>query len=93
MKNLFNSILLCTLLGLVMSSCAKEATNEILDCTSYSQEISESLNTYVMDPTVENCKAYLAALRKYLEDGACFSELFHEEYKRELAELEQAECQ
>jgi hypothetical protein len=93
MKNLFNCLVMCILLALALGSCAKEATAEIRDCTSYSQEISETLNAYVADPTVENCQAYLTALHRYLEDGACFSELFHEEYKRELAELEQASCQ
>ncbi|MDH3245312.1 MAG: hypothetical protein OEM26_11895 [Saprospiraceae bacterium] len=93
MKNLFNCLVMCILLAVALGSCAKEATSEIRDCTSYSQEISETLNAYVADPNVENCKAYLSALRRYLEDGACFSELFHDEYKRELAELEQASCQ
>lgn len=88
-KSLISGILL---VALFFVSCRKAAIVGNDNCIDRIQKVSESLNTYVQNPSVDNCKAYVDALRKYVNAGACFGNIYFEEYKKELNELEEDEC-
>ena len=81
------------LVFLFFSSCRKTSLIGTDNCLDRIEAISQTAQTYVSDPTVENCKSYLKALRKYIDSKACFGNIFFEEYGQALKELEQAECQ
>lgn len=79
---------------IVLSSCSKDPDidgDRALGCVDLAEKISESLTTYVNDPTVANCQAYVKNLKKYLNGKACFGHFYYEAYREALDELED-EC-
>ena len=86
----FISVILVT--SVIQISCRKSVFVETENCLSQIEKVSETLNTYVQDPTESNCKAYLDALRFYINSNACFGNVFFEEYRRQLKEAEEDEC-
>jgi hypothetical protein len=72
--------------------CRKSALLGTENCLENVEKINATLQTYISDPSVNNCKNYVNALRSYVESGSCFGNIFFEEYKRSLKELEAEEC-
>ena len=78
--------------AILFSSCRKTILGETENCMENIEKINVSLQTYMADPSVANCKNYVNALRSYLNANACFGNIFFEEYKEALKELEDDEC-
>ena len=77
---------------LIFTSCRKSVEDDPGDCMVHIEKVNTSLNDYINDPSVENCKAYLNAIRSYIKSNACFGNIFFDEYQRALKELEDDEC-
>ena len=88
-KSIFFGILF---VSIFFASCRKAAIIGSDTCLDRIEKVSESLNNYLENPTVDNCKDYVDALRKYVNAGACFGKIYFEEYKKSLKELEEDEC-
>lgn len=84
---LYFSLFVITLFG-----CRKAAVVGSDSCVDRVQKVSETLNAYIQNPTVDNCSAYVDALRKYINTGACFGNAFYKEYEKTLQDLEANEC-
>jgi hypothetical protein len=81
------------LVAIAVTSCRKSVILEPENCLERIEKVSDALNAYVQDPTTGNCKAYLDALKSYINSNACFGNIFFEEYQRALNEAEEEECQ
>lgn len=72
---------------LLFISCQKAAfIDNPENCINQIEKVGETLNAYMQDPSVNNCKAYTSALKSYLSADACFGNIFFEAYKRQLEE-------
>jgi len=80
------------IVSVFFGGCRKAAVVGTDGCLSRIEKVSESLSAYLENPTVDNCKDYVDALRKYVNAGACFGNIYFEDYKKELNELEDDEC-
>ena len=89
-KNILIAILLC--LVTLSSSCRKAVLFGSENCINRIEKVNTSLQEYVADPSVANCKKYVDALRSYLKSDACFGNIYFTEYQKALAELEEDEC-
>ncbi len=74
------------------TNCRKAALVGPDSCLERIEGVSIAAQNYVADPTVNNCKSYVEALRKYLESNSCFGNIYFEEYRKTLNELEEVEC-
>ena len=88
-KSIFYAILL---VSIFFTSCRKAAILGSDNCLDRIENVSEALNAYIENPTVDHCKEYVDALRKYINAGACYGNIYFEEYKKSLKELEDDEC-
>lgn len=88
-RNIFFVVII---FGLSFIGCRKSDPVGPDGCLGRIEKVSETLNTYIENPTVDNCQAYVDALRKYINTGACFGNVFFAEYEKELKELEDDEC-
>ncbi|MCB0669900.1 MAG: hypothetical protein KDC80_28940 [Saprospiraceae bacterium] len=87
-----NIVFILFIVSLCFASCRKANPVGSDGCLGRIEKVSETLNAYVENPTVDNCQAYVDALRKYINTGACFGNVFFNEYEKELKELEDDEC-
>ncbi|NND32191.1 MAG: hypothetical protein HKN76_06325 [Saprospiraceae bacterium] len=88
------NILIPILFGLVifLSSCSKSVLFGSENCIARIEKVSASLEAYMEEPSVANCRNYVEALRSYLKSDACFGNIYFKEYQEALAELEDDEC-
>lgn len=94
MKNQIKQLLACFILALFFISCSKDSGDDGPGgCIAEAERVSTSLNAYLENPTVDNCKAYVASLRNYLDGNACFGNVYYEAYKEALDDLNESECQ
>ena len=94
MKNQIQKFIAGLVLVIFFIGCSKDSSEDGPGgCVAEAEKVTESLNNYVNDPSVENCKAYIASLRNYLDANACFSNLYYESYQKALEDLNDHECQ
>lgn len=89
-KKMSIQVLFCFFI--LFAGCRKAALLGTENCLDNIEKINTTLETYIEDPSVDNCKNYLNALRAYVDSGACFGNIFFEEYRKNLKELEAEEC-
>ncbi len=94
MKNQIQKFLAGLILVIFFIGCSKDSSDDGPGgCIAEAEKVTESLNTYLSDPSVDNCKAYIASLRNYLDANACFGNVYYEAYKEALDDLNEQECQ
>ena len=77
---------------ITFSNCSKSPILGVDNCLDRIEAVSVAAQTYIANPTVDNCQNYVDALRKYLDAKSCFGNIYFDEYRKALAELEEAEC-
>ncbi len=78
---------------ILFSNCRKAALVSTENCLDQIERVSDAATLYASDPTVNNCKNYLNELKKYIDSEACFGNIFFEQYRLALQELEDSECE
>ena len=86
-------ILFAFFLATMFTNCRKAALISTEKCLDRIEGVSEAAQLYASDPTVNNCKKYLDALKKYIDSDACFGNILFDQYGQTLQELEDAECE
>ena len=86
-------ILFALFATIIFSNCRKTALVNTENCLDQIERVSDAATLYASDPTVNNCKNYLDALKKYIDSDACFGNILFEQYRLALQELEDAECE
>lgn len=85
-------ILFSILSVFLLGSCNKSA-DTVLDCAEFWENVSEAATIYFEDPTVENCNAYLDALKNYVRSDRCVADVWFEAQEQALADLEAESCE
>ena len=80
-------------MSILFSNCRKAAVVGTENCLDRIENVSNAASLYASDPTVDNCKNYLDALKKYFDSDACFGNVFFAQYRQALQELEESECE
>ncbi len=90
MKNKIFTALFALLVSATMICCKKDnSMDTVADCSNAAEIISESATEYSQDPSVENCRNYIDAIRLYVNSD-CFGVLNSDLYKATLESLEAA---
>ena len=65
MKNQIQKFIAGLVLVIFFIGCSKDSSEDGPGgCVAEAEKVTESLNNYVNDPSVENCKAYIASFLK-----------------------------